>query len=102
MSRVIASLIVAAVIALVASSGFALAGDKIQRKTGSAGCMQLSHGEITCLTCERGPCDIKSAVGTPVASSVGPWIARHSNANSPKHKLSANHPNCPANSEPKP
>ena len=84
MWKLIASFTVAAGMALAASSDFALGGDKVPKKTGDASCLQLSNGETMCLTCQDGPCDIKSGVGNPVTISAGPAIARHSSANSPK------------------
>jgi hypothetical protein len=92
MWKLIASLTVAAGMALAASSDFALGGDKVPKKTGNASCVQLSNGETMCLKCQDGPCDIKNGPGNPVTISAGSAIARHSSANSPKPKVSANHP----------
>jgi len=61
------------------------------KKTGNARCVQLSNGESMCLTCQDGPCDIKSGLANPVTTSAGSGIVRHSSANSPKPKVSANH-----------
>ena len=91
MWKLIASLTVAAGMALAASSDFALGGDKVPKKTGNARCVQLSNGESMCLTCQDGPCDIKSGLANPVTTSAGSGIVRHSSANSPKPKVSANH-----------
>ena len=90
MWKVIASLAVAAGVALVASSDFAPGGDRLPKKSGNASCVQLSNGESLCLTCQNGPCDIKSGLANPV-TSAGSGIVRHSSANSPKPKVSANH-----------
>jgi hypothetical protein len=91
MWKLLASLTVAAVMALAASSDFALGGDKVPKKTGNARCVQLSNGESMCLTCQDGPCDIKSGLANPVTTSAGSGIVRHSSASSPKPKVSANH-----------
>ena len=89
MWKVIASLAVAAGVALVASSDFAPGGDRLPKKSGNASCVKLSNGESLCLTCQDGPCDVKSGLGNPVTASAGPAIAHRSSAKSPKPKVSA-------------
>jgi hypothetical protein len=87
--KLIASLTVAAGVALVASSDFAPGGDRVPKKSGNASCVQLSNGESLCLTCRDGPCDIKNGLSNPVTTSAGSAIAHHLSANSPKSKVSA-------------
>ena len=89
MWKVIASLAVAAGVALVASSDFAPGGDRLPKKSGNASCVKLSNGESLCLTCQDGPCDVKSGLSNPVTASAGPAIAHRSSAKSPKPKVSA-------------
>ena len=89
MWKVIASLAVAAGVALVASSDFAPGGDRLPKKSGNASCVQLSNGESLCLTCQDGPCDIKSGLSNPVTASAGSAIAHHSSAKSAKPKVGA-------------
>jgi hypothetical protein len=88
MWKLISSITFAAV-ALAASSNFAPGGDRVPKKTGNASCVQLSNGESLCLTCQDGPCDIKSGPSNPVTASVGSGIAHHSSAKSPKPKVGA-------------
>jgi hypothetical protein len=89
MWKLIASLTVAAGVALVASSNLAPGGDTAPKKSGNANCVQLSNGEHLCLTCRDGPCDIKSGLSNPATTSAGSAIARHSSANMAKSKVSA-------------
>ncbi len=84
--------LVAAAMALVASSHFALGANSAPKKSGNASCVHLSNGKTMCLTCQDGPCDIKSGPGNPITIITEPAIARHTSANSPKPKVSASHP----------
>jgi hypothetical protein len=90
MWKVIARLTVAAAMALVVSSHFALGGDRVPKS--NAGCVQLSNAATMCLTCQDGPCNIRTGPGNPITISKGWAIAHHSSANSPKPKISADHP----------
>jgi hypothetical protein len=89
MWKLIASLAMAAGVALVASSDFAPGGDRMPKKSGNASCVQLSNGESLCLTCQDGPCDIKNGLGNPVASSAGSANAHHPSVKSAKSKVTA-------------
>jgi hypothetical protein len=83
--RKLANLTVAAAMVLAASSQFALGGDKRPKQSGSAGCVQLSYG---CLTCADGPCVIKTRPGNPITISTGSATTGGSSANLPKPKVS--------------
>ena len=89
MWKVIAGLAVGVGVALVASSNFAPGGDSLPKKSRNASCVKLSNGESLCLTCQDGPCDIKSGPINPVTASAGSAIAHRSSAKSPKPKVSA-------------
>jgi hypothetical protein len=91
MWKLLAGLTVAAGMVLAVWSDFALGGDKLAKKAGTASCVQLSNAETVCLTCQDGPCDIKSGPGNPVTINAGSALARHSSAKPPKPKVSANH-----------